>query len=562
MIIGLSIRDVVLIDRLDLSFDNGLSALTGETGAGKSILLDSLGLALGARSESGLVRAGADRSVVSVEFEVPESHPALALAREHGLDDEDRLILRRTVGRDGRSRAHVNDQSVSVGLLRQIGDRLVEIQGQFDQHGLLDSATHRGILDAFGGLEGRVSAVSAAHGTWRDAVAKRIEAEQALAAAAADEELLRHAVAELDALAPRTGEAMELEESRRTLAAAEQIIAAMTASLGAIEGEQGAENAIGIARRLLDKVADQAGHRLEPALSALDRAAAEIQEASASLSSAAQDIETDAGRLEEVDDRLHALRGAARKHGVEVDDLEGVHRDIAARLAALDDQGGSLSELAVAEKNARSAYITAADALSECRAAAASALDASVARELPPLKLDRARFTTRVETGEEADWSATGKDKVFFEVATNPGSAPGPLARIASGGELSRFLLALKVVLAEADPIDTLIFDEVDSGVGGAVAAAVGERLARLGERLQVLVVTHSPQVAAKAGAHWRVAKREKDQSMATSVSVLTQAERQEEIARMLAGETVTEEARAAAARLMDNAPEPKGALL
>jgi DNA repair protein RecN (Recombination protein N) len=555
MLASLSIRDVVLIDRLDLAFEPGLSVLTGETGAGKSILLDALGLALGARADSGLVRHGTAQLSVTAEFAVPSRHPVDDILREADLDPgEGSVILRRIVTADGRSRAYVNDQATSVGLLRRLGDALVEIQGQFDQRGLMDPNTHRATLDAFAGLAHESKAVGEAWTAWRAAAAALETARADLEQARADEDYLRHAVAELDQLAPEIGEEARLAETRAVLMNAETVIEALNAARVALSGGDGgggAESAVASAGRSLERAVDKAGGRLDAALAALDRAAAELQEAESEIASAAAEIEADGGRLAEIDDRLNALRDLARKHGVATDRLPEVHRRFADHLAALDGKGGEIGTLAAAEDAARRAYVEAADALSAGRSQAAARLDAALNAELPPLKLDKARFETEVTPLEEARWGPAGRDSVAFQVATNPGTPFGPLSKIASGGELSRFLLALKVVLAEVSPVPTLVFDEVDSGVGGAVAAAVGDRLARLANRLQILVVTHSPQVAAQGAHHWHVAKTVSGEATATNVVRLTTDARREEIARMLSGAAITAEARAAADSLL-----------
>lgn len=553
MLASLSIRDVVLIDRLDLAYEPGLSVLTGETGAGKSILLDALGLALGERADSGLVRHGADQATVIAAFELSDPATVDAVLREADLDAcEGELILRRVVTADGRSRAYVNDQPTSVGLMRRLGDVLVEIQGQFDQRGLMDPSTHRDTLDAFAGLTRQAEGVARAWGAWRTALVALETARADLEKARSDEEYLRHSVAELDQLAPQVGEEDRLAETRSMLMNAEAVVEALNTASAAISEDGGADNAVARAQRALERVADRAAGRLDTALAALERAAAELEDASAEIAAAAADIEADGGTLTEIDDRLHALRDLARKHGVGVDRLPEVHRRFADHLAALDGKGGEIGALTAAEDKAKRAYTEAAESLSKARAAAAAKLDAAIAKELPPLKLDKARFETMVSRQDESRWGASGLDAVAFQVATNPGMPAGPLSKIASGGELSRFLLALKVVLAEASPIPTLVFDEVDSGVGGAVAAAVGDRLARLATRLQVLVVTHSPQVAAQGAHHWHVAKRVQNQVTATDVVRLNTDERREEIARMLSGAAITSEARAAADSLLN----------
>ncbi len=552
MLLTLAIRDVVLVDRLDIAFAPGLGVLTGETGAGKSILLDSLGLALGARADSGLVRAGASQLSVTAEFDVPAGHPARAALAEQGIEaDGEPLLLRRIVSADGRSRAAINDQPASVGLLRRIGDLLVEVHGQFESHGLLDPASHRGALDAFGGLDDQAAGVAAAWRAWRDAAARRAEAEAALTQARAEEELLRHAADELAALDPRAGEEAELAERRTMMQHGEKLLEAMNGAFGLLTANGGVEKMLQGALRGLERVADKAEGRLDAVIAGLDRAAVEAAEAVSLLEKASAGIDLDPRHLEAVEERLFALRAAGRKHGVAADELPELRRRLAEQLAALESGGDSVARLAVAERAARAAFVEAGRALSQSRAAAAARLDAAVMAELPPLKLDKARFQTRVAPLDEPQWSAAGLDSVAFEVATNPGTAPGPLGKIVSGGELSRFMLALKVVLARIGPVPTIVFDEVDSGIGGAVAAAVGERLARLAADLQVLVVTHSPQVAAKGHHHWRVSKQERGGAMVTGIEPLTGQARREEIARMLAGASVTEQARAAADSLL-----------
>ena len=551
MLLGLSIRDVVLIDRLDIAFQPGLTVLTGETGAGKSILLDSLGLALGARSDSGLVRGGAAQLSVTAEFSLPTHHPALAiLAEQEMTTDGAALVLRRVVSADGRSRAFVNDQAVSIGLLRRLGDSLVEIHGQFESHGLLDPATHRGVLDLFAGLDGK--AVRGAWTDWRAAVKARQDAEAALSRARGEEDFLRHAVDELSTLDPHPGEEAALAEKRAVMMHGEKLVEGMNAALAALSSKGEVESSLRSAQRALERVADKAEGRLDPVINALDLAADQAAEARNLLDKVSSTIDLDPRALEKVEERLFALRAVARKHAVEVDGLAALRDRLTAELRALDAGGDGLVRLAKAENAAKAAYSETAKALSRARITAAASIDKAVAAELPPLKLDKARFHTRVEPQGEDGWTETGIDRIAFEVSTNPGTAPGPLAKIASGGELSRFMLALKVVLARTSPVPSIVFDEVDSGIGGAVASAVGERLARLSSELQVLVVTHSPQVAAKGAHHWHVAKGDDGKGgTATRISSLTAAERREEIARMLAGESVTDQARAAAGSLL-----------
>ncbi len=555
MLIGLSIRDVVLIDRLDLSFRPGLCVLTGETGAGKSILLDALGLALGVRAESGLVRRGAEQASVSAEFSLPSNHPARVLVRESGIAiEDDTLVLRRVVAGDGRSRAFIADQPVSVTLLRQVGEALVEIEAQFAQRGLLDPATHREALDAYGVAAADLRGLGDAWRAWRAAVAEHDAAAARLKAAQAEEEFLRHAIKELEALDPKPGEETTLADERTLMQNRERLTEALEAALAELAGERGGERALQAALRQIARVKDKAGGRLGLAAAALERAGVEAREAAAEIEAQLRAIGGDAARLEQIEERLFALRALARKHNVPVDGLAALRAEIAAKLTALEDGGGAVEALKRAAGAARSAYIGAADRVSTARRAAAAKLDQAVMKELKPLKLEKARFTTVLTALGEAEWGPHGCERVHFEVATNPGAPAGPLAKVASGGELSRFMLALKVALARTSPVPTLVFDEVDSGIGGAVAAAVGERLHRLGQELQVLVVTHSPQVAARGTHHWRVEKYQAATRTSTRVEELSAEARREEIARMLSGASITAEARAAAAALMAGA--------
>jgi DNA repair protein RecN (Recombination protein N) len=554
MLTTLSIRDVVLIDHLELAFAPGLCALTGETGAGKSILLDALGLALGSRAEARLVRHGCDQASVSARFVVNDDHPAQRMVAEHGLLAEaDGLVLRRVLAADGRSRAYVNDQPVSVSLLRRLGDALVEVHGQFESQRLTEPAMHRTLLDLFGGLLTVADRCAEAFRSWQAALDARSNAEAKLAAARREEAFLRHAIDELDAVEPQPGEEATLAERRALLQNAEKLLQTMSEAareLGA-GGGRGVEQAMLGAIRHLQRIAGKAEGRLDPVIGALERAASELVEAQALLDKLLGDSDLDPGGLEAVEERLFALRALARKHNTSVDGLCELRDDIRSKLAAVDDGQHLLRHLAGEEARARQDFRTLAHDLGEARKAQAARLDAAVAAELEPLRLGKARFVTRIDTLAESEWSEHGADRVAFEVATNPGVPPGPLGRIASGGELARFMLALKVVLAEADPIATLVFDEVDAGVGGAVAAAVGERLARLAAGVQVLVVTHSPQVAARGHSHWRIRKSLVDGRASTAVDVLDPGGRREEIARMLAGANVTEEARAAADSLL-----------
>ncbi|MBV9376120.1 MAG: DNA repair protein RecN [Alphaproteobacteria bacterium] len=555
MLLGLNIHDVVLIDHLSLALRPGLCVLTGETGAGKSILLDALGLALGKRAESGLVRPGAQQAAVSAEFSVGLNHPAHAILREAGLDSEgEAIVLRRLVGADGRSRAFINDEPASVGLLRELGDSLVEIQGQFEQRGLLDPANHRMILDAFAEHSGTRHALAQAWRDWREAEQTEAEAAQRLAASRDEEDLLRHHLAELDSLAPAPDEEEQLAARRSLLQSAERLAEILSEATGELDGDAGAQAALARAARRLDRARERAQGLLDDAIAATERAAAETVEALTALETAARSLELDPRELEKVEERLFALRGAARKHQVSVADLAGLRERMTAELTEIEAGAEGVEHLARATAEARARFVAGAEAVSRERASAAARLDAGVAAELKPLRLNKAQFRTVLTPLAEADWSEHGCERVHFEVATNPGAGLGPLARIASGGELSRFMLALKLVLSGTSSVPTLIFDEVDSGIGGAVAAAVGERLQRLGADLQVLVVTHSPQVAARGAHHWRVAKQQAERATVTRVEELDPDTRQEEIARMLSGSTVTAEARAAAASLIESA--------
>ncbi|MEP0339275.1 MAG: DNA repair protein RecN [Alphaproteobacteria bacterium] len=559
MLTHLTVRDVVLIDRLVLDFPAGLCVLTGETGAGKSILLDALGLALGGRAEARLVRAGGGPATVTAAFQVTAGAPVLAELEEHGippLDDSGDggglIILRRTLGADGRSRAFINDAPVSVGLLKRVGEDLVEIHGQFDNQRLLNPVQHRTLLDAFGSLAKARETCRKAWTVWQDAAQARAQAAEALEAARRDEEFLRHAVGELSALAPQAGEESELAKERSMMMHGEKVVEAMNRAKASLSSGKGVESALQSALRDLEGVAEKAAGALEGPIAALGRALDETAEAETLLDRAFQSVDLDPRKLEQTEERLFALRAQGRKHNVPVDGLADLLAGMEAQLAALDTGSGDLQRLEQAEAEARKGYIRAAGDLSQGRKTAAARLDAAILNELAPLHLKGARFETRLTALDEDAWGPAGTEKAQFLIATNPGADPGPLNKIASGGELARFMLALKVVLADADPVPTLIFDEVDAGIGGATAAAVGERLAKLGRAVQVLVVTHSPQVAAQGASHLKVKKASQDDSAATTVAVLDADARREEIARMLAGTEVTEEARAAAISLLD----------
>ncbi|HEY0901119.1 MAG TPA: DNA repair protein RecN [Micavibrio sp.] len=550
MLRSLHIRNVVLVDQLSVEFSSGFCALTGETGAGKSILLDSLGLALGGRSDSGLVRKGADQAQVSAEFDCPAHHPLHALLQEQGLESAETMVLRRIVGADGRSRAYINDQPASIGLLKQAGDMLVEIHGQFDTQGLLDPRTHRAMLDAYAGVDAKT--LVRLWDDWRTAQQALATAQAALEKAKADEEYLRHAVKELDDLAPEDGEEERLLITRENLKHRGQILESLQETWDAIGGDAGAEMAVGRAIRCLTRVMDKLPDDMSPALAALDRAGDELQTAVAAVQSLIHRMESDDMPLEAIEDRLYALRGMARKYHCRADELATRADQLRTELQMIDQQDDQWAALTQAVITARKAYEAEARIISKKRKSTAAQLDQLVAGELPPLKLDKARFETSVTTQDENAWGPHGMDQVQFLVATNPGAHPGALNKIASGGEMSRFMLALKVVMAEVGVAQTLVFDEVDSGIGGGTAAAVGERLARLSRDRQILVVTHSPQVAARANAHYIVMKTGQREVKTTVLPLQAMNDRREEIARMISGAEITAEARAAASKLLE----------
>ncbi len=545
MLRSLDIRDVLIIDRLTLEFQPGLNVLTGETGAGKSILLDALGFVLGWRGRAELVRQGAAQGEVTAVFDLPPDHPARSVLVEAGIEAEDDLILRRVNSADGRKTAWVNDRRVSGEVLRDLSDTLVELHGQHDDRGLLNPRGHRALLDVFAGSDlGPARAAWRAQSQARSALAA---AEVALQAARKEEDFLRHAVAELGKLSPEPGEEAMLDTRRRMMQGAERIRSDITRAHAAI-GENGAEQAMRDAMRWLEGAAERAEGRLEPALAALNRALAELSEAQAGVEETLQALDFNPSELEALEERLFAIRALARKHGVAADDLGGHSEALRSRLAALDAGESGIAALEKAVVQAERRYREEAAALTQARLVAAKRLDLAMAAELAPLKMERAVFATEVTAGEPGP---DGVDAVTFTVATNPGAPSGALNRIASGGELSRFLLALKVCLTGDAPGLTMIFDEIDRGVGGATADAVGRRLKALAADSQVLVVTHSPQVAALGGAHWRVEKRVvADQTLSTVVP-LSAPDRVEEIARMLSGDTISDAARQAARSLL-----------
>ena len=554
MLAQLLIRDIVLIDRLELPFEGGLSVLTGETGAGKSILLDAFALALGARGDGSLVRHGEAQGQVTAVFDVPSGHPAQLLAQSHDIDVDGGLILRRVQVADGRTRAFVNDQPVSVQVLRSLGAALVEIHGQHDDRALIDPETHRNMLDVFGDLTAQAGATSGAYRNWRDA---RVELERHRAkveAARKEADFLRHAADELAKLGPTGGEETELANRRQLMMQSEKVAKDIADASQALSGQGSPIPELSAHMRRLERRAVQAPQLVDAPVKALEAALVALDEAAMALEAALRATEFDPHELESCEERLFALRAASRKYDVPVDDLAALQQRYSTDLVALDAGEGQLSafEADVAAKAA--VYRKLALALSAARTETAARLDVAVGKELPPLKLERASFITQVTTDAEA-WSASGNDHVAFWVQTNPGTRPGPMFKVASGGELSRFMLALKVVLADKGSAPTLVFDEIDTGVGGAVADAIGERLARLAARVQVVSVTHAPQVAAKAGHHFLISKHAiTPERVATRVSPLATDERGEELARMLAGAMITDEARAAAKRLLETA--------
>lgn len=548
MLRGLDIRDMLLIERLELEFQPGLNVLTGETGAGKSILLDSLGFVLGWRGRADLVRQGAEQGEVVAVFDLPKGHPAHGVLEEAGLPGGEELILRRVNTREGRKTAWVNDRRASGEVLRRLSDHLVELHGQHDDRGLLDPRGHRALLDEFGGLGPKRGATARAWRERAEAARALADAEAELARMREEEDFLRHAVAELDELDPQPGEEAELDARRRLMQGAEKMRETVARAASALGGD-GAEGRMADAIRWLEGLRDTAEGTLDGPLAALDRALVELTEAQDGIERFAEMLAFNPHELEAVEERLFALRALGRKHGVVADDLGGLAETLRARLADLDGGAGRIDDLRRAAEEAEARYSEAAEALTAARREAAARLDAAMAGELAPLKMDRASFATVIEAAEPGP---DGRDAVTFTVATNPGAPAGPLNRIASGGELSRFLLALKVCLTrDAAEGLTLIFDEIDRGVGGATADAVGRRLAQLAEGGQVLVVTHSPQVAALGAHHWRVAKDVAGGITTTRVTPLPPGERVDEVARMLSGDTITDAARDAARALL-----------
>ena len=552
MLSRLSIRDIVLIDRLDIDFADGLAVLTGETGAGKSILLDAFALALGGRGDQALVRQGVEQGQVTAVFEVARDHAARALLATNDIPAEDELILRRVQFADGRTRAFVNDQPVSVQVLKQVGSVLVEIHGQHDERALIDAATHRRLLDAFGDLEEQASVLEALWDARREAQAAADAHRAEVERAKREGDWLRHAVDELNKLAPQAGEETALAERRASMMQAEKVAEDLRQAHEVIAGTSSSVPALATVIRRLERRAAQAPGLVEPTVKALDAALTALDETRGHLEAALRTADFDPAELERIEERLFALRAAGRKYNVPVDNLAALASRYHADIALIDAGEDKLKTLEATAAEAEAVYRKAAQALSQARGKTASALDKAVNGELKPLKLERAKFSSQIESDPGAA-GPNGFDRVEFWVQTNPGTRPGPLMKVASGGELARFLLALKVVLADRGSAPTLVFDEIDTGVGGAVADAIGMRLGKLARGVQVLAVTHAPQVAARADRHYLIAKDalEKGKRVATRVTELASERRREEIARMLAGAEITNEARAAAERLI-----------
>ena len=552
MLARLSIRDIVLIERLDIEFSRGLAVLTGETGAGKSILLDAFALALGGRGDAGLVRHGVEQGQVTAVFDVPKGHPAAAILSDNGLDDTGEMILRRVQLADGRTRAFINDQAISVQTLKAVGSALVEIHGQHDERALVDASTHRRLLDAFGGLEKDVAALEQLWEARRAANAVLGEHRAAMERAAREADYLRHAAAELKTLAPGEGEEAALAQRRTTMMQAEKIAADLREAQDAVSGDHSPVAALSAAVRRLERRAGSSPALVEPAVKAIDAAIDALEEADQHLSAALIAADFDPAELERIEERLFALRAAARKFSTPVDGLAALAAKYANEVVLIDAGVDQLKTLEQAASDAERRYGAAAARVAAARARSAEKLNKAVNAELAPLKLERAKFTTQIDS-DPASPGPQGFDRVEFWVQTNPGTRAGPLMKVASGGELSRFLLALKVVLSDRGSAPTLVFDEIDTGVGGAVADAIGARLARLAGKVQVMAVTHAPQVAARADHHLLISKDALDRGrrVATRVNALAADHRREEIARMLAGAEITAEARAAADRLL-----------
>lgn len=554
MLTSLSIRDIVLIDRLALSFSDGLNVLTGETGAGKSILLDSLGLALGMRADRALVRRGMEKGVVTAVFDVPHTHFACSILEDNDLEHGDGdIMLRRQITADGRSKAWINDQPISQAMLATIGAALVEIHGQHDDRGLLDAGAHRGLLDEFAGVSTEKDAAKVAYLAYRDALKREADVKAALEAAKKDEEYIRHAVEELSKLAPEEGEEETLAARRTLMMQSEKSAQELADLLGALTHDEGVDAVVRGVLRRISRLDSLLGEKLDPVSEKLDRAADDLAVAIDEMARVLDDMQFSGHELEQVEERLFEFRRLARKHECLPDALPSLYEELSAKLDGINDSDSALKAAAAEVSETRSVFHACVNALSEKRRAASLELDAAVNAELPSLKLEKAIFRTDIICMPEDDWSGKGSERVTFEVKTNEGTPFGPMVKVASGGELARFILALKVVLAKNTTVPVMVFDEVDRGIGGATASAVGDRLKKLTVRSQVLVVTHSPQVAARGDIQFQISKADVDGGTRTTVVELSKSERQEEIARMLAGAEITDAARAAASQLLSS---------
>lgn len=547
MLKSLSIRNVVLIDKLDLDFQNGFSVLSGETGAGKSILLDSVGLLLGKRAEVGMIRSGCDKLSVCGSFEIADKKGELAaLCAEYDLDFEHEIIIKRTLNQDGKGKIFFNDQPITQRLLKEIGSYLVEIHGQFDNQGLLNPATHLSVLDGYGTYPEKITVLKTAFAAYKKAKDNRVNAEAKIAQSKADEDNLRHWVDEFKKMQPRENEQEELEEKRRQMMNAEKILENLDAAYKALN-QGGVQSALRQAQAAISRVNVLLNGKFDNIYSLLDTALVNADEAGEEIEAASNEVSLNQNELDAVEERLFALKALARKHNTTIEELPLVWQQMEENLRNLEHGEDDIENLRKLEEAAYKDYVKKATEVSQARLAAALRLDGKIQAELPDLKMEKARFMTQISTKPENQWNENGRDDVCFMVSTNPNTPYGSISKIASGGELARFMLALKVNLAQTSQVETMIFDEVDTGIGGATAQAVGEKLAKLGEQVQVLVVTHSPQVAAQSKYHYKVEKTTVDNVTTTSLRELSAAEKTEEVARMLSGEHITDEARAAA---------------
>lgn len=547
MLKSLSIRNVVLIDKLDLNFQNGFSVLSGETGAGKSILLDSVGLLLGKRAEVGMIRSGCDKLSVCGSFEIADKKGELAaLCAEYDLDFDHEIIIKRTLNQDGKGKIFFNDQPITQKLLKEIGSYLVEIHGQFDNQGLLNPATHLSVLDNYGAYPEKITAMKTAFAAYKKAKDNRVNAEAKIAQSKADEDNLRHWVDEFQKMQPRENEQEELEEKRRQMMNAEKILENLDAAYKALN-QGGVQSALRQAQAAISRVNVLLNGKFDNIYSLLDTALVNADEAGEEIEAASNEVSLNQNELDAVEERLFALKALARKHNTTIEELPLVWQQMEENLRNLELGEDDIENLRKLEEAAYKDYVKKATEVSQARLAAALRLDGKIQAELPDLKMEKARFMTQISTKPENQWNENGRDDVCFMVSTNPNTPYGSISKIASGGELARFMLALKVNLAQTSQVETMIFDEVDTGIGGATAQAVGEKLAKLGEQVQVLVVTHSPQVAAQSKYHYKVEKTTVDNVTTTSLRELSAAEKTEEVARMLSGEHITDEARAAA---------------